>query len=599
MRILVLNAGSSSVKYGVFDIEKNVELHKGQLDRVTNVTTAMEEIPGKLTAAGFDRLDAVGHRVAHGGAAFYTAVLITDDVIKVIDTLTPLAPSHNPPALAGIHAAQKHWPDTPQVAVFDTAFHHTIPEHAYTYAVPIGWRQAGMRRYGFHGTSHKYVMLRTTEVLQKPAEQLRIISCHLGNGASVCAIERGASVDTSMGFTPLEGLVMGSRSGDVDPGLFAHLERTVGLSAGVVEHALYNDSGLKALSGVSNDMRDIEELAAKGDRAAQLAIDVYAYHVGKYIGSYATAMGGVDVIAFTGGIGENSAQMRKRICERLNFIGVKFDDDRNAAVAVRDSAVAEIHAPLSRVKILVMETQEKWMIAKETAEVIARQKTTPEAIKLSIPIAVSARHVHLTAEAIEQLFGKGYKIKILHELSQPGFFAAEETVTVIGPRSELEHVRYLGPPRPHNQIEVSRTEAFHLGVDAPLRISGDTEHTPMITLRGTAGEIRTDGIIVAKRHIHTNPTDAARMGVQHGDLVEIEVTNSPRDLVFRDVVIRVAETSVTEMHIDTDEANAAEIEHGGSGELRATSHTATITRHTRRRGNPADRHGVVTAKRAR
>jgi len=592
MHILVLNAGSSSIKYGVFDAEKNIELYKGQLDRVHDVATAMVELPEKLTAAGFNQFDAIGHRIAHGGDLFHAAAFITDDVIKTIDALAPLAPSHNPPALAGIHAAQKHWPDTPQIAVFDTAFHHTIPEHAYTYAIPMGWRQAGVRRYGFHGTSHKYVMLRTAEILQRPAEELRIISCHLGNGASVCAIERGASVDNSMGFTPLEGLVMGSRSGDVDPGLFAHLERTVGLSAGVVEQALYQDSGLKALSGIGNDMRDIEARAGQGDTAAQLAIDVYAYRSGKYIGSYAAAMGGVDVIAFTGGIGENSAQMRKRICERLAFMGLAFDDDKNTSVSLQNSNVVEIHATTSRVKILVMETQEKWMIAKETAGVIAQQKTISAAAKVPIPIAVSAHHVHLTETAIEQLFGKGYQPKILHELSQPRSFAAEETVTVVGPRGQLTNVRYLGPPRPHNQIEVSRTESFQLGVDAPLRISGDTDNTPIVTLRGIAGEIRTDGIIVAKRHIHTNPEDAKRMGVEHGDQVEIDVSDSERDLTFRDVVIRVSENGFTEMHIDTDEANAAEIEQNGVGVLRPTAHIATIVRRTKHHSNLAAQYGV-------
>jgi len=582
MRILVLNAGSSSIKYGIFDTAQNVELHKGELDRVKDVSAGITEIPARLIVAGYKEFNAIGHRIAHGGEAFHEAALVDDKIIKIIDALTPLAPQHNPPGLAGIRAAQKHWPGVPQVAVFDTAFHCTIPDRAYTYAIPLEWRQGGARRYGFHGTSHKYIMLRAAEHLQTPPEQLRTISCHLGNGASVCAIERGVSVDISMGMTPLEGLVMGSRSGDVDPGLFTHLERTMGLSASMVEQSLYNDSGLKALSGISNDMRDIEEHAARGDNAAQLAINVYAYRVRKYIGSYAAAMGGADVIVFTGGIGENSAQMRKRICERLDFIGVAFNDDKNIAVKLESSSVAEIHQPQSRIKVLVTETQEKWMIAKETAAVVHNHTRPNEKEKLSIPIAVSARHVHLTDEAIEQLFGQGYQPKVLHELSQPGFYAMQETVTVVGPRGQLEHVRYLGPPRKANQIEVSRTEAFHLGVDAPLRISGNTANTPTVTLRGPAGQIQTDGVIVAKRHIHTNPNDAARMGVQDGDAVEIEVINSPRDLVFRDTIIRVSANSVTEMHIDTDEANAAEIQHGGEGALLSTPHKATISRRKHR-----------------
>lgn len=564
--ILIINAGSSSVKYSVFDMSNNHQVVHSEIERVESVEDAVRRIPAQLQASGVTELAAIGHRVAHGGATFRAPQVIDATVIGAIEDCVPLAPLHNPPALAGIKAARDSWPGVVQVAVFDTAFHQTIPPRAFTYAVPDEWRKAGLRRYGFHGTSHKYVMLRVAEELRTPATELRIISCHLGNGASVCAIERGASVDTSMGMTSLEGLVMGTRSGDVDPGIFGYLHRTLGLSVDQIEDALYRNSGLAALSGVGNDMRDIEKQAAEGDERAQLAIQVYAYRARKYISAYAGVMGGVDVIAFTGGIGENSASMRKRICERLDFLGLDFDDDKNVGVMLSDSEAPQIQAGHSRVRVIVTRTREQWMIAQETARLLARKEAPPGALP-PIPIAVSAHHVHLTQRAVEQLFGQGHQLRIRNPLSQPGFWAAEETVDVVGPRSELRNVRVLGPCREANQIEVAETEAFKLGVDAPVRLSGDTRGTPTVTLRGPVGSVRTDGLIVAKRHIHMNTKDAEMLGLHHGDLVEVAVRGGDRELSFRNVVIRVDPRVVTEMHIDTDEANAAHIPHNGTGEL--------------------------------
>lgn len=579
-RVLTINAGSSSVKYSVFDTVTNTQLVHSEIGRVASVEDAVRRIPALLKEQGVTELDAVGHRVAHGGAKFREPQVIDAEVIKDIEDCMPLAPLHNPPALAGIKVANDAWPGVPQIAVFDTAFHQTIPERAYTYAVPEAWRGAGLRRYGFHGTSHKYVMLRVAEELKTPATELRIISCHLGNGASVCAIERGASVDNSMGMTSLEGLVMGTRSGDVDPGIFGYLNRALGLSVEQIETALYKDSGLAALSGLGNDMRDIEKQAAEGNKRAQLAIQVYAYRARKYIAAYAGVMGGVDVIAFTGGIGENSASMRKRICERLDYLGLDFDEDKNINVKLTDSEAPQIQTDNSRVKVIVTQTREQWMIAQETARILLLNKAPAETLP-PIPIAVSAHHVHLTEAVVEQLFGKGHTLKIRNQLSQPGFWAAEETVDVIGPRGEIKNVRVLGPCRDANQIEIAETEAFKLGVDAPVRLSGDTKDTPVVTLRGMASSIRTEGLIVAKRHIHMNSKDAETRGLKHGDQVEVEVRGGERELVFRDVVIRTDPRVITEMHIDTDEANAAHIEHDAKGELvytPAPDCTARITR---------------------
>ena len=264
-----------------------------------------------------------------------------------------------------METARLHWPETPQFAVFDTAFHNSIPPCASTYAVPGSWRDAGVRRYGFHGTSHKYVMERVSQELRTSTRDLKIISCHLGNGASICAIDCGASVDTSMGMTPLEGLVMGSRSGDVDAGMFGFLRRTLGLSIEQIEHSLYQEAGLVALSGLGNDLRRIEAAAAEGNAQAQLAVNVFAYRARKYIGAYAAAMGGCDVLAFTGGIGEHSASMRQRICDRLEFLGLYLDLDRNTAPDLDHFAAPQIQQPDSRIRVIVTQTREQWMIARE------------------------------------------------------------------------------------------------------------------------------------------------------------------------------------------------------------------------------------------
>lgn len=565
-RILTINAGSSTVKYSVFDTANNQQVLHSEIGRVASIEDAVRRIPALLQAGGVTELDAIGHRVAHGGATFREPQVINASVIKAIEDCVPLAPLHNPPALAGIKTAADAWPGVKQVAVFDTAFHQTIPERAFTYAVPEAWRSAGLRRYGFHGTSHKYVMHRVAEELKTAITDLRIISCHLGNGASVCAIERGASVDTSMGMTSLEGLVMGTRSGDVDPGIFGYLHRTLGLSIEQIESALYHNSGMAALSGIGNDMRDIERQAAEGNRQAQLAIQVYAYHARKYIAAYAGVMGGVDVIAFTGGIGENSASMRKRICERLDYLGLDFSDERNMNITLTDSEAPQIQADHSRVKVVVTQAREQWMIAQDSAQILVRKKS-PAGTLPPIPVAVSAHHVHLTQQAVEQLFGGGHQLRIRNELSQPGFWAAEEMVDVVGPRGEIRNVRVLGPCRNANQIEIAETEAYKLGVDAPVRLSGDTTGTPIVSLRGPAGSVRTDGLIVAKRHIHMNTQDADALGLHHGDQVEVAVRGGDRELSFRNVVIRVDPRVITEMHIDTDEANAAHIQHSGTGEL--------------------------------
>ncbi|WP_323130985.1 acetate/propionate family kinase [Sinorhizobium medicae] len=585
MKILVLNCGSSSLKFGVFEIGDNAtEIFKASYEKfeagscsykvtkdgmtetgeapLGDIAAVLAALPNILEGHGVTQLEAVGHRIVHGGETFRTTTVLDESTVVAIEALTPLAPLHNPANLLAVRVAKEVWPNLPQVAVFDTAFHSTNPPRATTYAVPKAWRDAGLRRFGFHGTSHKYVAIRAAEEIGLPLRDLKIVSMHLGNGASVCAVNHGESMDTSMGMTPLEGLVMGTRSGDVDPGLFGFLSRQHGLSILEVEEALYSESGLKGLTG-SSDMRDVEERASGGDADAQLAIELFAYRARKYIGAYAAAMGGLDAVVFTGGIGENSPSMRRRICDGLEFMGLRLDHDRNQLVKLANHAAPQIQAYGSRVRVIVTETAEQLMIARETAAALTTKASAPE----PIPVAVSARHAHLSRIAVEALFGAGYQLTPAVTLRQPGQWAASERVILAGPKGRLEGVAILGPERPRTQIEISRTDGFALGIDAPVRDSGKLDGTPTVRLIGPAGSLDTDGLIVAARHIHINPDEARRMGLADGMLVDVNIGDEERGLVFGKTLIRVGAHSVTEMHIDTDEANAADIRVKGEGSL--------------------------------
>jgi acetate kinase len=598
MRILVFNAGSSSLKFGVFDLTGHdlsdaTEMLRGSLDRFSaegcdlklsgqakrratprDLAEATAYVPELLGDAGLRSFDAIAHRIAHGGDLFDRAARLDPATLEQIRALTPLAPLHNPANLAAVEMAQSLWPDLPQWGVFDTAFHLTNPSRATTYAVPEAWRKAGLRRYGFHGTSHKYVAMRAAEVLQTPLADLRMVSLHLGNGASACAIAGGRSVDSSMGLTPLEGLVMGTRSGDVDPGVFGFLHRQMGLSVPQIEDALYRGSGLLALTGQA-DMREVEARAASGDAEAQLAINLYAYRARKYIGAYAAAMGGLDALVFTGGIGENSASMRRRICDGLEFLGLRLDDDLNATVTLERRAAPQIQAYGARVRVLVTQTAEQLMIAQEVAQALA---ASAQPVARTLPIAVSARHMHLDRAAVDALFGPGYELTPARPLRQKGHWAAKERVTLEGPKGRLEHVAILGPLRPHTQIEVSRTDSFALGVDAPVRQSGDLAGAARIRLHGPAGSYDTNGLIVAARHIHMATADAQAWGLNDGDMVDVTLDQSARGLTFTHVLVRVSDKATTEMHIDTDEANAAGILGAVEGEI--TGDAQITQRHT-------------------
>ncbi|MBD5148026.1 MAG: acetate kinase [Oscillibacter sp.] len=395
MNILVINAGSSSLKYQLLDPDTGTLLAKGLCERIgidgkftykasgketldavdTAMPTHSEAIQAVLDAlvdpkngviGSMAEIGAVGHRVVHGGEAFNKSVLITDEVLKAIEDCIPLAPLHNPANLTGIRACQKVMPGVPMVAVFDTAFHQTMPPKAYMYALPYAYYEADkVRRYGFHGTSHKYVAGRAAAMLGKPIEELKLISCHLGNGSSVTAIDGGKSVDTSMGFTPLAGVPMGTRSGDLDAGILQYLMNKYNMTIDEMLNVLNKKSGVEGLSCVSSDFRDLESAAGKGDSKAALAQEKFAYEVRKYVGAYAAAMGGVDAVIFTAGVGENDKVVRAMICSGLEYMGLKLDDEANG---VRGKE-AVISAADSKVKALLIPTNEELMIAMDTAAI--------------------------------------------------------------------------------------------------------------------------------------------------------------------------------------------------------------------------------------
>lgn len=398
MKIIVLNCGSSSIKYQLFDMTNQNVMAKGIVEKVglhgsflkyepyngdavtlngevVDHQTGIEYVLGILCSKNrgvinyFEEIDAVGHRVVLGGEEFNKSVYIDDHVIQKIEEFASLAPLHNPANLKGIYAMQALLPETPQVATFDTAFHQTMPEYAYMYAIPYSlYKKHGIRRYGFHGTSHRYVSKKACETLGVDINTQKMITCHLGNGASVAAIKNGKSVDTSMGLTPVEGLIMGSRCGDIDPSILPFIMNKEGIDISTVTTLINKHSGILGITGISSDMREIIEAAYKNNNErAKLGLDMYNYRIRKYIGAYATAMGGVDIIVFTGGIGENSVETRYEICSYLEFLGVDFDERANIGLRGKEVVITK---PDSKVKVVVVSTNEELVIAQDTMEIV-------------------------------------------------------------------------------------------------------------------------------------------------------------------------------------------------------------------------------------
>jgi acetate kinase len=598
MNILVINCGSSSVKSEVINtmtggrlLEMDVQRinskpeidfkdgKKIKFDKTGHQAVLDYAFPLLVDKLSDINIHAVGHRVVHGGKFFDEPVIINEEVEQKIEALSSLAPLHNPVNLKGVQIAKEYFTDIPHMAVFDTAFHATLPRRAKTYAIPKKLAEKyDIQRYGFHGTSHDFVAKEASRYLDRDIKEQRIITCHLGNGCSVAAIEYGRSVETSMGMTPLEGLVMGSRSGDIDPGILIHLLKSEKLKPEELDHLLNEESGLQGISGVSNDMRDVIQRAAEGDDDCRLAIQVFAHSLRKYIGAYAAIMGGVDAIIFTGGIGENSPMIRHRVCQRLDFLGAIINEDKNHDVRLsKTDPIADFSWNHSPVKLLVVQTDEQLSIARQTVKLL--QKDLAVNSVPAIPVAISARHIHLSKVTLEKLFGEGYELTVKKPLSQPGQFAANETVKVIGSKNSFDTVRILGPLRSKDQLEISRTDEFFLGIDAPIRESGKTENTPGCILEGPKGRVQIhDGVICAWRHIHMTPEDALLFGVKDRDVVDVNIGSDERNLTFGNVLIRVSPKYKLEMHIDTDEGNAAEIGKGATGVLLSTDGQARLTK---------------------
>lgn len=391
-KVIAINAGSSSLKFQLFDMPSEEVITKGLVERIglkdsvfvisvndekitetldipnheVAVKLLLEKLLNYKIISSYDEIDGVGHRVVHGGEIFTDSVLITDEVLAQIEALSDLAPLHNPANITGIRAFRQTLPNVPAVAVFDTAFHQTMPASSYLYSLPTEYyKEYGIRKYGFHGTSHKYVTERAAEMLGRPVEQLRLISCHLGNGASIAAIKGGKSIDTSMGFTPLAGVTMGTRSGNIDPALIPYIMEKTGKTADEVLDVLNKESGMLAISGFSSDLRDIQIEAEKGNERAELALEVFASRIHKYIGSYAARMSGVDAIIFTAGIGENSSMMRERVLHGLEFMGIYWDPALNQT----HGEEAFLNYPHSPVKVMVIPTNEEVMIARDVQRI--------------------------------------------------------------------------------------------------------------------------------------------------------------------------------------------------------------------------------------
>ena len=399
MKILVLNCGSSSVKYKLFDMNERKVVGSGGVEKigmkgsflkhtredgekvilegeVLEHQVAIEYILGVLTSKkhgclnDLDDISAVGHRVVHGGEQFNSSVIITEEVIRKVESCIEIAPLHNPPNLAGIYAINELLPSVPQVAVFDTAYHQTMPEYAYMYGIPYSlYKKYGIRRYGFHGTSHRYVSQRACDFLGLDYTKTKIITAHIGNGASITAIENGKSVDTTMGFTPVEGLMMGTRSGDIDLGVVTYIMEKEMIGTAAATTLFNKHSGVLGVSGLSSDMRDIEKAISEGNQRAKLALDMYEYRIKKYIGAYAAALNGFEVLVFTGGVGENQTATREKVCNGLNFLGIEIETEANK---IRGEEIL-ISTKKSKVKVVVIPTDEEYMIAADTMELTGKR----------------------------------------------------------------------------------------------------------------------------------------------------------------------------------------------------------------------------------
>ncbi|MCI4625386.1 MAG: acetate/propionate family kinase [Candidatus Magnetoovum sp. WYHC-5] len=567
VKVLVVNAGSSSLKYSLFDIPKKGALVEGLIEKigsdeaihkiktlsgsyeeavkVKNIKEAFYSLESILTNPKtgcihlFDEIKITAHRVVHGGNNFSSSVVINPAVIEAIKECIPLAPLHNPHNLAGIEMMVKRLPNAVHVAAFDTAYHQSMPEKAFLYGLPVNlYKTKQIRRYGFHGTNHNFVCLQAASFLKKSFGELKLISCHLGNGTSICATEKGRCVDTSMGMTPLAGLIMGTRCGDIDPGIIPYLMETNGYTAAEVDRILNKESGLKGLSGFSNDMREIIESAENGNMDAEMAITIFCYRVKKYIGAYIAALGYIDALIFTGGIGEHSQEIRGRICQGLDTFGITIDDGLNKTTRARRGEPQNIAAVNEKTAILVIAADEERMIAREALHAIKRKGTPSlQAVykKTAIPVTIMPLLVTFTEEDFKILFGAHRHLTLRQPILHTEYFLCEETVNIVGPAGTVKHVHIAGPFTAVSQFVLTKDHEFTLGIEAPTRefldVSDAPGITPGITVEGLTGSRHFErGLMLMKRHIVMSPEYALMLSLKDRDVVRVRFSATNQDL---------------------------------------------------------------------
>jgi acetate kinase len=494
---------------------------------------------------------------------------VVDEVVASdIAAAAGLACPENEFSLAAIAAFGELLPGTPQVAAFDTAFFADLPPCARTYALPCEWQEGrGLRRYGRQGLVQEQAALLAAACLRQPLAGLNLLVCHLGPATSVCAIRNGRALDVSAGFTSLEGLPGTTTCGDMDVGLVAHLVNGAGGEAREVARLLAEESGLQGLSGLSGDLEALLAAAETGHRRAELALDVYCYRLEKYLGAYWAVVGELDAIVFASPAGADLPALRSRICRDLQHLGLELDEDLNRSATPDAGRASDVSSPRSAVRILVVSTDEPRMIASATAEAVGcgRMSAAILARRRPLPIGISVHHVHLSPQHLAMLYGPDHELTFRSPLSQPGQYACEETVDLVTAKGRVQRVRVLGPVRRATQVELSRTECFTLGVQAPIRMSGELGGTPGIRLAGPAGAVEVEeGVICARRHLHVSTEEALLLGLRDRDEVSIRV-GGERSLIFGEVAVRVYPEFRLDVHLDTDEANAARLDQGAVG----------------------------------
>jgi len=588
VKVLVIESRPTELRYTYHDV--NCELHNRegvveglgteQAQHTVNALRGKTVTPAPGTREGalgailssltegeeplktLNELTVIAHRVPYGGESYAGPVTVDDQVISALRGLPAVAPPEAPANLEVIELCRRLAPEVPQVAVFETAFYQSLPPHVFLYALPYDlYREQGVRRYGCDGLAHQQAALLAAEHLEQPLVELRLVTCCLGSTSSVCAVERGRAIDVSAGLGATGGLPGPAWPGDIDPAVIFHLGRSQGLSLAELETLLTQGAGLQALSGVPGALGELTAAAEAGSGRAELALELFAHAVKKLVGAYLAVLGGIDALVFTGSVGESAAELREHVCLGLGELGLRLDPGLNQAPQAAGSGVSDIAETRSPVKILVAPSDTHRMVASEALAALGHQALAAVFLtrRRPIPISISAHHVHLTQEHVEALYGAGHQLTVRSPLSQPGQFASEETVTLVGPRGNVERVRVLGPVRKESQVEISRTEEFKLGIDAPVRASGDIQGSPGLRIEGSAGAVDLpQGAICAARHVHMSPEDALRFGLRDRDTIVVRVEGG-RGVSFRDVLVRVHPDFRLDMHVDTDEGNAAEL----------------------------------------